>query len=124
MACQVRDADLQHENHPFPPPLSNYGNMSLGTKADLLQCLDDLLLRSDSACSQREAHVIIIDGAALVNILKPAMPETFDDYASMFMEHIRRQFVGSVCRVDIVFNVYRPDSLKTTTRRKRGNGTR
>ena len=68
--------------------------------------------------------MIIIDGAALVNILKPAMSETFDDYASMFMEHIKRQFVGSVCRVDIVFDVYRPDSFKTTTRRKRGKGTR
>ena len=35
--------------------------------------------------------MITIDGAALVNILKPAMSETFDDYASMFKEHIRRQ---------------------------------
>ncbi|KAI0239957.1 hypothetical protein LSAT2_009333 [Lamellibrachia satsuma] len=40
------------------------------------------------------------------------------------MENIRRQFVGSVCRVDIIFDVYRPDSLKTTTRRERGKGTR
>ena len=61
----------------------------------------------------REAHTIIIDGAALVNILKPAMSETFDDYASLFMEHTRRQFVGSVCRVDITLDVYRSDSLKT-----------
>ena len=49
--------------------------------------------------------MITIDGAALVNILKPAMSETFDVCASMFMEYIRRQFVGSVCRVDIVFDV-------------------
>ncbi|KAI0217022.1 hypothetical protein LSAT2_031074 [Lamellibrachia satsuma] len=67
-----------------------------------------------SACSQREAHMII----------KSAMSETFDDYAYMFIEHIRRKFVGSVCRVDIVFDMYRPDSFKTTRRRERGNGTR
>ena len=96
--------------------------MRLGTKADLLQCLEDQVTHNDSACSQREAHMITIDGAALVNILKPAMSETFDDYASMFMEHNRRQFVGSVCRVDIVSTVYRPGSLKTTTWRKRGKG--
>ena len=96
IAFQVRDADLDDflfENHSFPPSLSDYGNMRLRTKADLLQCLEDLVSPNDSACSQREAHMIIIDGAALVNILKPAMSETFDDYASMFMEHIRRQFV-------------------------------
>ena len=57
-------------------------------------------------------------------IIKPAMSETFDDYSSMFIEHIKKQFVGSVCRVDIVFDVYRPDSLKTITRRKRGKGAR
>ena len=68
--------------------------------------------------------MIIIDGAALVNIPKPAMFETFDDYASMFVKHIRRKLVGYVCRVDIAFDVYRPDNLKTTTRRKRGKGTK
>ena len=70
------------------------------------------------------ACMIIIDGAALVYILKPAMSETFDDYASMYMEHIRRQFISSVCRVDIVIDMYTTDSLKIITQRKRGNGTR
>ena len=98
--------------------------MRLGTKADLFQCLENPMPHNDSAYSQREAHIIISDGAALVNILKPAMSETFDDYASMFMDQIRRQLVGSVCRVDIVFDVYRPDSLKTTRRRERGTGAR
>ena len=53
--------------------------MRLGTKAELLQCLEDLVPQNDSACSQREAYMIITDGVALVNILKPAMSETFDD---------------------------------------------
>ena len=68
--------------------------------------------------------MIITDGAALVNILNPAMSETFDDYASMFMEHTRRQFVGSASRVDIAIDAHRTDNLKTTTQRKRGKGTR
>ena len=126
VTCQVHDVDLdyffQHENHSLSPSLSDYGNIRLGTKADLLQCLEDVLPHSDSACSQREAHTIIIDGTALVNILKTATFEKFDDYASMFMEHIRRQLVDSVCHVDIVFDVYRHDSIKTTTREEREEG--
>ena len=86
--------------------------MRLGTKVDLLQCLENLVPHNNNASSQEKAHMIIIDDAALVSILKPAMSETFNDNASMFMEHIRRQFVSSVCRVDIVFDVYRPDCLK------------
>ena len=43
--------------------------MRLGTKTDQPQCLEDLVPHNDSACSQREDHVIIIDGAALVNSL-------------------------------------------------------
>ena len=73
IACQVRDAHLDdffhHENHSFPPSLSDYGNRRFGTKADLLQCLEDLVPHSDSACSQREVHMIIIDGAASSSLL-------------------------------------------------------
>ena len=68
--------------------------------------------------------MIIIDDAALINIIKYAMSETFDDYAFMYMEHIRSQFVDSAFRVDIITDVYRIDSLKTTTQRKRGKGIR
>ena len=84
---------FQNENHSFFPSLSDYGNMRLSTTADLIQCLEDLMPHNDSACSQREANTIIIDGAA-----SSSMSETFDDYTSMFMEHIRREFVGSACR--------------------------
>ena len=49
--------------------------------------------------------MIIIDGEALVNIIKSAMSEPFDDYAFMYTEHIRSQFVDSACRVDIVIDV-------------------
>ena len=54
----------------------------------------------------------------------PVRRGKFNDYASMFMEHIRRSFVGSVCRVDIVLDMYRLGSLKTTTKRKNVRGQR
>ena len=40
------------------------------------------------------------------------------------MKYIRHQFKGSVRRVDMVFDVYKPDSLKSSLREKRGCGTR
>ena len=40
--------------------------MRLGTKADLFQCLEDLVPHNDSVCSQREVHMFTIDGAALL----------------------------------------------------------
>jgi hypothetical protein len=43
IACQCRDGDLaeffRHENHPYPPSLSQDGSLRFGTKSDLLQCL-------------------------------------------------------------------------------------
>ena len=55
IACQVCDADIddffQQENNSFFPSLSDYGNMRLGTKANMLQCLEDLVPHNDSACS-------------------------------------------------------------------------
>ena len=54
--------------------------MKLGTKDDLLQCLEDLVPHNHNACSQREAHTVTIDGVALVTIFKNATFEMFDDY--------------------------------------------
>ena len=41
-----------------------------------------------------------------------------------FMAYIREQFKGSVSRVDIIFDVYKTDSLKVSHKDKRGRGTR
>ena len=43
IAAQDRESDLgnffQHENHPYPPSLSDRGTLRAGTKSDLLSCL-------------------------------------------------------------------------------------
>ena len=129
IACQVRETDLDdffmHENQPFPPSLSDCGNLRLGTKSVLAQCLEDLVQSTDDQqCGQPQVDMIVIDGAAIVNIIKPSPSDTFDDYALKFMEYIQKQFTGSVCRVDIIFDVYKFDSLKSATRKKRGKGIR
>lgn len=44
VACQTRDGDMDnffsHENQPFPPSLSSYGQLRQGKKSDLMGCLE------------------------------------------------------------------------------------
>ena len=117
IACQVRDTDLadffQHENQTYPPSLSIFGDMRFGIKSDLLPCLEDLVPNHDIANYQHDADTVILDGAAIVNMIKPGTCVTFDEYIALIMQYIRNQFKGSVRRVDMVFDVYLDDSLKS-----------
>ena len=122
IACQSRDGNLddffQHENQ---PSLSNLGKLRQGNKADLLSCLENY---TESAPSQPTAEVTILDGAVVVNFLKPIGAKTFDDYAvKVFLPYIQGQ-LQHVSRVDIVWDQYLQNSLKSHTRSKRGKGIR
>ena len=99
--------------------------MRSGKKSDLLQNLEDLVPHhNDFDNPSAELDMVIIDGAAAVNMIQPGTSETFRDYAHEFMNNTRRQFTGLVRRTDIVFDVYKSDSLKADTRKKRGKGIR
>ena len=64
---------------------------------------------------------IILDGAAVVHMLHPGTAKTFQEYADfMFGTYISPQ-IDKTSRVDVVWDVYLPDSLKGTTRQKIGN---
>ena len=68
--------------------------------------------------------VVILDGAAIVNMLKPVGAQTFQEYSTLvFLPYIRSQ-LRNTTRVDIVWDVYLEDSLKSDTREKRGKGIR
>ena len=68
--------------------------------------------------------LLIIDGAAMVNILKPIAITTFEDYAlKVFIPYLDRQ-LQNVSRLDIVWDQYLDNSLKAQTRMKRGKGVR
>ncbi|KAG0722479.1 hypothetical protein GWK47_044418 [Chionoecetes opilio] len=125
IACQSRDGDLdnffRHENNAYPPALSQLGKLRLGTKADLTYCLEKLCT---SEGEPPTVDVIILDGAAIVNMLRPVGAKTVQDYATLvFLPYIKAQLAKSN-RVDIIWDVYRQDSLKNTTREKRRKGVR
>lgn len=61
-------------------------------------------------------EVIIVDGTAIMNMLKPGA-------AKVFLPYIEAQLRNAE-RLDIMWDVYLPDSLRAETRSKRGKGIR
>ena len=105
IASQIRSGDLdqffQHENQAYPPDLSQMVKLRTGTKSDLVGCLEDLVPTQDLSATP-VVQVILLDGAAIVNTLRPGFAKTFSDYASqVFLPYITSQ-LQHVNRLDIV----------------------
>ena len=101
----------------------HFGNLRSGKKSDMGTALEDL---SDSTTSNEMPLVdaILLDGAAVVNMLKPNAGMKFSEYsAQVFLPYIKDHLLN-VHSVDIVWDVYLKYSLKTTTRSRRGSGVR
>ena len=127
IASQIRSGDLdqffQHENQAYPPALSQMGKLRTGTKYDLVDCLENLVPSQDISPTL-VVQVILLDGAAIVNTLRPGFAKTFSDYAThVFLLYITSQ-LQHVNRLDVVWDEYIADSLKAETRTRRGKGTR
>ncbi len=126
IACQTRDSDLNeffsHENHAYPPSLSLGGEMRKGNKSDLLTCFAST---SEPVHEIPSATATILDGAAIVHIVKPDGCKTFAEYAyQRFVPFIMRMFGGNTRRVHLVWDTYKKDSLKAAERARRGYGER
>ena len=72
-----------------------------------------------------DADAKLIDGAHMVHFLRPdASIKSFRDYADkMVIPYIERQLANTK-RIDVIWDRYLPDSLKATTRQRRGTGIR
>lgn len=125
IAMQTRDGDMDdffaHEVQPFPPSLSDDGNIRLpSAKSDLLKCLP----RTIDAKPPNFFDCKVLDGAVVVHSLAIAGAITFDDYAEqVFIPHLLYHLQHTT-RLDVVWDDYRPGSLKESTREKRGRGIR
>ena len=68
-------------------------------------------------------EALLLDGAAIVNMLKPGASKTFQDYSeTAFLPYVINQ-LRNVERVDVVWDRL-PGSLKDSARSKRGKGIR
>lgn len=100
---------------------SEAGRLHLGTQSDLLTCLEGLSNVQSEAPSVTN---IVLDGAAIIQMLKPGTAKTFLEYASqVFIPYILGQLQHASC-LDLVWDSYVIDSLKATARAKRGKGVR
>ena len=120
IACQVRDGDLEdffkYENQPWPPSLSGLGKLKGGQKADLLTCLP----QSDQ--TPAIADTVILDGAVIIQMLKPGLAATFEEFSKVvFLPYVLKH-LETANRVDLLWDVYKNDSLKKALREKRGSG--
>ena len=79
VASQFRDGNLNeffsHENQPCPPSLSVREELKLGTKADIVRCLEDAPEKQDDT----SVDVVVLDGLtlAILYVLKAAATGTF-----------------------------------------------
>ena len=64
----------------------------------------------------------VLEGSALVKMRKPSKNQTFKDYSSEVFRSHGRDY--SAERIDVVFDMYKHESLKAATRCKRGKGVR
>ena len=114
VSCLVTDGDLKgfsgHENQSFSPSLSQHGKLRSGTKWDLLSCLE----KNGPAQAQRPSvEALLLDGAAIVNMLKPGASKTFEEYSeTVFLPCVINQ-VRNVEKVDVVWDRYLPSGLNT-----------
>ena len=145
------DKFFQHENQSFPPSIldkwhkettnkinkweekrkatfpivdsssiSDSGDQHHGNKSDLLQCFERI---HDPELTEPQVSAVLIDGATLVHILKPAQAKTFQEYSdSVFVPYVL-MCLSTADRVDIVWDCYRDNSLKLSeslVRKERG----
>ena len=73
---------------------------------------------SPSTTEAPDVTAVALDGAAIVQMLKPGSAKTFSEYAHL------ATYRGDVSRVDLDWDQCIPNSLKQTTRSKRGRGVR
>ena len=61
--------------------------------------------------------ILVLDGAAVVQMLNPGTAKTFQEYANnVFSSYVSSQ-LATTQRVDLVWDVYIADSLKSSTRK-------
>jgi len=95
-ASKYRDDDLEdlfgHENHPWPPSLSDHGKLCLPIKkSDLLS----LLGGDTSTKPSYNFDCKVLDGAAVVHMLSTKQFRTFFEYGdNVFLLWIEQQLLN------------------------------
>ena len=120
MTMNVRERNIDRlfevENADCPPSLSKHGVLRSVQKSELLSYLE-----VDCPSDFDEPDAKLIDRAHMVHFLMlDASIKSFRDYAEKkVLQYIERQLANTK-RVDVLWDRNLPDSLKATTRQRRG----
>ena len=125
VACQTRESDLwdffSHENYSYPPALSKFGKLNHTNKSDTISILEKL---EPSQHNAPEFDTIISDGAAVVQMISPNTSQTFQQYSRNELHIFLMHKINKVKCPNIVFDIYKNHSIKSTARERRGFGRR
>ena len=103
-----------HENQPYPPFLSEFRKLRFGKRSDLLTCVKPA--RTEQPNPPPFYDCKIFDKAAVTHALPSTTVSTFDSYAeNVFISFILNHLQSSN-RVDIVWDTYKANSIKDSTR--------
>ena len=111
IASQQRDGDLEeffkHENQPYPPSLSEFGQLRFGKKSDLFACVN-----RESPPPPESYNVKVFDGAAVVHALQVSSVSMFLEYADCTFLPFLQNHLRCTKRVDVVWDAYHSASLE------------
>ena len=118
IASQSRDADFEEyfaqEHHSYPVSLSEYSKLRKTHKSLFLDCIEKTL--EPHIIKPKTMDMIAIDGAAYVHLNPPRNSKTFREYCEVENAGKIKKLVAGVQRADLVFDMYRSDSIKSETR--------
>jgi len=128
----VNNRIFAHENHRWPPSLASNGvmhHLHQMNRSDLMECLESLAGQAKSVPDAESVPAAvdakILDGAAIVHMLNPKKSRlpvrTFQDYSQSVLLSYVENVLQDVSPIDIVWDVYRKDSLKTQAVQARQN---
>ena len=116
----VNDDLFSHETSGTPPSLTRKGVMFHGTKSDIIPCIENEL--PPAPISRPAVDAVVMDGPAIIHMIRPGLSLTIQDYICGRVHQYVLSQLNNVTRVDLVWDIYHPDSLKRGTREARGHG--
>ena len=112
---------LSHENHPFPPSLSAYGQLCLPLqKSHLMDCLEQHV--EYTPIVRPRTDVSIMDDVYSSAFLNPADARHLVITLQRCLFPISKKEQNQAQRLGIVWDQYFDNSLKAQTREKRSTG--
>ena len=92
--------------------------MRQGDKHNFSYCLEENVTNSHGTSLDVDCKVL--DGPVSIHFLIPGTYGTFEDYAKeVFLQYVVNE-VDTVSQIDIVWDVYKSDSLKHCNEREQG----